>query len=687
MSATRWDWAWAAGWGFVLTIAQIAFVCIVGDAPPAHGLAFSPDGKWLAALGEDWAVRVWTRDGDPTPREIPPGVAEPVALVFRQDDTLWTAQSDMGRTAWDPATGIRQTRDRGHTGGVHRQAFSPDGWTLASCATDAIHVQDLAADRRFVVPTTGTVRALAFNPDGTQLAFVDDRPGAVIGNLAEQTIRVIRISDRVDALAFGPRDLALAVGDQIRVVDSGTDEERARWDCGRGAITVLAYRADGQGLAAGRADGRVTIWRPSDGRQMHNLAAHTGAVRDVAFSPDGHRLATNGADRRVMLWDADTGAEIAGLRSAERPAWLAFLADAYRRLYRWDVYWYSGIAANGYRSDAISADGEASNVAFFPGQALYTRLIHRTLGIPAPLAAVLGSQLAAWGFWTYVFGFFRRWGMPTGHALAAALVIFVHPAAFFLVSGYAESLFLLALVGFLYWERQPGVLAWVLAACHGYVMTGTRLVGLPLAGIPVFRVLLERWRGERVSSSRWLASAGLAALTAAGALSFFAFCAWRFGRWDLYFATEKEGWSIVADYLAPLRWQLYWPAEGGLHLNRLSVLLLLAFAIVLALRERQYYRDPGYGAEERRWFYLAAGIMFYVSVCGFYSKDLDSMIRYSLPIYVMLVLAGIHMLSRGEPLSLRRHWLAWLLMLFTAAASLQLQARLLRQFTEGHWIA
>jgi hypothetical protein len=683
------NWLWAAGWGAALTIAQIVFVCIAGDAPPAHGVAFSPDGKWLAAIGEDWVVRIWEVDGDAT-REIPPGAAEPVAVAFRRDGTLWTAQNDLSRTAWDPASGSRETRARGHTGGVHRQAFSADGLRLAVCAPDAIHVHNLADEEHVVVPTTSSPRAIAFSADGTRLAFADAQAGVFIGNLSEQTLRLMDTSGAVDALTFNPKrqELALAVGNEIRILDSGTYEELSHWQNEAGPCTVLTSSADGQFLAAGNADGSVTIWKQPQGSVAHVLAAHAGPVRDVAFSPDSHRLATAGADRRVMFWEADSGVEIRCLRPADAPAWLLALKDAYRRLCRWDVHWYGGIAAEGYHSVLPSADAETSNVAFFPGHPLLTRAIHQALGIPGPLAAVIASQLAAWGFWTYLFRFFRSWGMTARSAVPAALAVFLHPASFFLVNGYSESLFLLALLGFLYWERQPGTLAWVLAAGHGFVMTATRLVGLPLAGIPVLRTVFARWHGQPLTWSRLLAATGLASVTAAGGLSFFAFCAWQFGRWDLYMATQRAGWDVVTDYLAPLRWQLYWPGEGRLHLNRLSLLFMIAFAVLLLLRERQERREHAdTGLQERLWFYFAAAIMLYISVCGLYHKDLASMIRYSLAVYVMLLLAGVQLASRWKATSFRASWLMWLLLGVTGIASLQLQAKLLRQYTEGYWVA
>src|SRR5947199_160809 len=79
-------------------------------------------------------------------------------------------------------------------------------------------------------------------------------------------------------------------------------------------------------------------------------------------------------------------------------------------------------------------------------------------------------QAAGWGFWTYFFLFGERWKLPPSWQLLGALAILAHPAAFFLVAAYSESLFLLALIGFLYWSSAQTKKARLLAAMHGVVM-------------------------------------------------------------------------------------------------------------------------------------------------------------------------------------------------------------------------
>jgi hypothetical protein len=278
----------------------------------------------------------------------------------------------------------------------------------------------------------------------------------------------------------------------------------------------------------------------------------------------------------------------------------------------------------------------------------------------------------------------------------AVLLVAVHPASLFLVAGYTESLFLLGLLGFIYWGDRPGPAAFALAAVHGYVMTATRLVGVPLVIYPLLRVWLRPADEQPVPGAlrrRLVRAAVLGAVAFLGAASFFAYCQLRFGQWDLYMKTEEVGWGVRPDYFALFSWQIYrigWPHWREYYvdpefLGRLSVPFLLAvFVGLLAVELRRGGRGVA-GRRERLPLYCGAWLLFYVPVCGHASRCLSSVLRFELCAYPFLVLAVLHLVARAYPGRLprrtRRLFTGWLL------ASLVLNLAMTWRFTHGLWVA
>src|SRR5438876_10880043 len=204
---------------------------------------------------------------------------------------------------------------------------------------------------------------------------------------------------------------------------------------------------------------------------------------------------------------------------------------------------------------------EVSNVAFFPAYPAIAALLRYGLHFDTANALLVTAQVAAWGFWSYFFLFCERWNLSPALQFLGALSIVAHPAAFFLIAGYSESLFLMALVGFIYWSSAEGRAAKVWAALHGIVMSATRIVGISCAAFPVVRSIARNgWRGLRQARSwprRYGAAIGLMALALFGALTFFIYCQLRWGNWDIYMLTQAGGWGVSPDYLAVCKLSSY----------------------------------------------------------------------------------------------------------------------------------
>src|SRR6059036_1373829 len=169
------------------------------------------------------------------------------------------------------------------------------------------------------------------------------------------------------------------------------------------------------------------------------------------------------------------------------------LSDRYESLIQHDSYWFINIVDRGFQTIVPPIDHkvmEISNVAFFPAYPAIAALLRNAFNISTGMALLIAAQLAAWGFWTYFFLFCQRWKVARSLQICGTLLILANPAAFFLVAAYSESLFLMALLGFIYWSTAEGRAAKVWAPLHGIVMSATRIVGIVCAAFPVIRSIV-----------------------------------------------------------------------------------------------------------------------------------------------------------------------------------------------------
>ena len=382
-----------------------------------------------------------------------------------------------------------------------------------------------------------------------------------------------------------------------------------------------------------------------------------------------------------------------GLLAPEAP-----ISDRYSALVQHDSYWFMNIVDRGYQTIVPPIDHkvmEVSNVAFFPAYPAIAALFRYGLDIDSNAALLITAQLAAWGFWSYFFLFCRRWNVPPAVQICGALLIAAHPAAFFLVAGYSESLFLMALLGFIYWSTAEGRSAKFWAAAHGIVMSATRIVGLVCAAFPVVRSAFETgWRGL-FEPREWLrknsAAIGMTLVAACGAVGFFVYSQLRWGQWNIYMLTQAAGWGIVPDYLAVFkpgsyRWlvpALNNPTEASQISMTLGALLLIGIALcelLPAIRRRA-------GLPVRAGIYFCAAAIYYLSVSGVACVDMESMLRYEFAVHALIVLAFLNFLRqfRTPPMFAGAFGIAAVALL--SAAGLCVQGWYVWNFMRGNWVA
>lgn len=361
------------------------------------------------------------------------------------------------------------------------------------------------------------------------------------------------------------------------------------------------------------------------------------------------------------------------------------LPASYRRLCQWDSEWYGDIVERGYaRYFPIPPSGHAKdNGGFFPGYPISARGLHLLLGMDSQLALLTVAQASAVVFWAALLFLLKRWRMKPPHQALLVLAVLSHPCSFYLVAGYSESFFCAALAIFIYLSQRRSEFAWVGVSSSGFVLTATRLVGLPITILPALGWLFR----NRPQFRKAILIAGVSAF---GALFFILYCKVHFGDFDHYMKTQKEGWGVVPNYSAVFRTENYhWNSNGdemAMSLSAIAFWLTLCVEVAIWARSRDLNRSCLWRI--RMPWYLGALMLWYISCSGVASVSFRSLIRYSFSWSILLIIAWAHLFSFSIRLPTKVKAVAFailsgLLTLVIANGTLEL----LNTYLHGGWVS
>ena len=143
----------------------------------------------------------------------------------------------------------------------------------------------------------GRVISLAFSPDCKTIYAADGALKIYKYDIASGETKLLAVcADEVYKLAVSPdgKRLAAACGDSCaRVYDVETGRLAARPCLGRLTVTEVVYSADGKLLLLGCTDGRIGVYRASDGLPLALLYDEAGGgtwYHTIAISPDNRSV-------------------------------------------------------------------------------------------------------------------------------------------------------------------------------------------------------------------------------------------------------------------------------------------------------------------------------------------------------------------------------------------------------------
>jgi WD40 repeat protein len=260
-------------------------------------LTVSPDRRRVLAGDYGGCIRVFRLDGGEDAPLIPedlnrtaPGFhflvwAPDGKTVFTGDyKTLRRLKASDGKPVWECPAGDGPC------------ALSPDGQHLVTTQKDKIVFLDattgktLATVRVSMTPQqaerNNPLRAIAFAPDGRQLALVVGQNEVAVVDRAGRELRRFPATDRKN----WPARMAFAIQQQM------PDQL-----CHR--VEALTFTPDGKWIVSGAEDTSVKVWEAATGKLVVRFDGHDSTIEQVATAPDGRSVFSASRDGFVGQWE------------------------------------------------------------------------------------------------------------------------------------------------------------------------------------------------------------------------------------------------------------------------------------------------------------------------------------------------------------------------------------------------
>lgn len=237
-----------------------------------EGIAYSPNGKFIATTGWDKTIKIWSTDSNKLVHSF-----------------------------------------KAHDGAVRCIAYSRDGNMLISGARDnSVKIWDSTFSPKYnLFGHQNIINAVLIDPslrfaysggDDMMLKVWDLKKKGKSRTLKKmpRKINAIAVSVRgrdIYVATEGPDIYNLTVAGKEKNVFSGHTDE----------VNALAYAFNNRYLISGSSDKTAIIWNIKNSKVVQTLKGHTWKVTQVAFSNDSRFAITGSTDGSIKIWEVETG--------------------------------------------------------------------------------------------------------------------------------------------------------------------------------------------------------------------------------------------------------------------------------------------------------------------------------------------------------------------------------------------
>jgi len=276
-------------------------------------LAFSPDGRHALSGGRNHPLKLWDIFSGKQIRSFKGHLNEVSFVTFSADGKyILSASSDRTMKLWDAGSGKTLRTFKEHGLSLSAAGFSPDGrYALAGYDDTTLMLWDIVSGKgiRTFRGHIEPIESVIFSPDSKYALSAGKDAAMKVWEVdsGKQTRSFNEYFEVVDGVVSPGGKYALT-GLRLWDTDSGKPikmkaiEEKA----GRSSVHPLTFSPDGK-YALIKIDGTVWLWDVISDKEIRSFKDH---ILCAAFSSDGKYILSGNYDTPPKLWKTNSGKAI-----------------------------------------------------------------------------------------------------------------------------------------------------------------------------------------------------------------------------------------------------------------------------------------------------------------------------------------------------------------------------------------